>query len=304
MTRTQANGLLVVAAFLWGAGNVAQKTVLDDIGPLTAVGLRCLVAALVLAPFFLDFERMPHVRQLQSHQQGMLKLAMPVILTFAMAMTLYQIAAGLTTVTNTGFLVNISIVITPIIGWVLLHQKPSFMVWPAAFITLIGAYLMSGGLLMRLNVGDGLAIASAFFYSLWMVFLGRFMVACGKAGLITFAQFAFTATVCLIFGLLLEPINLAGFQSALPELLWLGVASTGLGYLLQAIAQTHTSASEAAVLVSGEAIFGAVFAFVLLGETLNGPALLGALLIISGICLVQINLASYAIKLPANGGRL
>jgi drug/metabolite transporter (DMT)-like permease len=304
MTRTQANGLLVLAAFLWGTGNVAQKTVLEDIGPFTAVGLRCLVAALVLAPFFIDFERRHHKRQLQTHQQGMLKLAFPVILTFATALTLYQTAAGLTTVTNTGFLVNTSIVITPIIGWVLLRQRPSVMVWPAAFITLTGAYLMSGGLMMRLNAGDALAIASAFFYSLWMVFLGRFVLAYGKAGLITFAQFAFTGTVCLIFGLLFEPINFAGFNSALPELLWLGVASTGLGYLLQAIAQSHTSASEAAVLVSGEAIFGAVFAFVLLGETLNSPGLFGALLIVSGICLIQINLVSYAIKLPANGGRL
>ena len=51
--------MLFMAAFLWGAGNVPQKTVLDDIGPLTAVGMRCLIAAFILAPFFAKFDLNP-----------------------------------------------------------------------------------------------------------------------------------------------------------------------------------------------------------------------------------------------------
>lgn len=43
--------MLLLAAFFWGSGNVANKTVLTDIDPWTAVVLRCLVAVLVLAPF-------------------------------------------------------------------------------------------------------------------------------------------------------------------------------------------------------------------------------------------------------------
>jgi drug/metabolite transporter (DMT)-like permease len=279
--RAQANGLLLLAAFLWGSGNVAQKTVLDDIGPLTAVGLRCLIAALVLAPFFARFE--------SNLSSGILKSATLVIATFAVAVTFYQMAAGLTTVTNAGFLVNIAIIVTPIIGWVMLHQRPNAMVWPAAILTLIGAYFMGGGMLSQPNMGDALAIASAIFYSFWMIFLGQFVVAHGQAGLITVAQFAVTGTICLFFGLLFEPVSVAGLQSALPELFILGIASTALGYLFQAIAQAHTSASEAAVIVSGEAIFGALFAFVLLGETLNSGGILGALLILSGIGLIQLN---------------
>ena len=156
MGRAQANGLLMLVAFLWGAGNVAQKTVLEDVGPFTAIGLRCLIAALVLAPFFAHTETNP--------MKGKLRSALKVIATFAVAVTLYQMAAGLTSVTNAGFLVNIGIVITPIVAWALLRQKPSVLVWPAACLTLIGAYLMSGGMHSQFNLGDKLAVASAVFF--------------------------------------------------------------------------------------------------------------------------------------------
>lgn len=295
VTRAQANGLLLIAAFMWGAGNVAQKTVLEDIGPLTAVGLRCLIAALVLAPFFARFDHKP--------MRGKFKSALFIIATFAIAVTLYQISAGLTSVTNAGFLVNISIVTTPIAAWLLLRQKPCVMVWPAGLFALIGAYMMSGGVISELNLGDVLAIASAVLFSFWMVFLGHFVTLYGQAGLITLAQFFVTGFICLITGLLIEPVSVAGLTSALPELIILGVASTGIGYLFQAIAQTRTSASEAAIIVSGEAIFGAMFAFTLLGETLSLQGLIGAVLILSGIGLVQFNPPYELEKARLEGGQ-
>ena len=280
MGRSQANGLLMLTAFLWGAGNVAQKTVLEDVGPFTAVGLRCLIAALVLAPFFARIETNP--------MKGKLRSALKVIVTFAVGVTLYQMAAGLTSVTNAGFLVNIGIVITPIIAWVLHRQRHGFVVWSAASLALTGAFLMSGGIHSQFNLGDTLAITSAVFFSFWMIFLGEFVVRHGQASFISLLQFLVTGFICLPIALLVEPISISGLKSALPELLILGVVSTGIGYLLQAIAQAHTSASEAGVILSGEAIFGAICAFVMLGETLDHQGLFGAILVLSGIGIVQL----------------
>lgn len=46
MSKVQANCLLLLAAAFWGFGNVAQKNVLDHLDPLSAVGMRCLIAGL------------------------------------------------------------------------------------------------------------------------------------------------------------------------------------------------------------------------------------------------------------------
>lgn len=284
MGRTQANGLLLLAALFWGSGNVAQKTILEDIGPFTAVGMRCLIAALVLAPFFARASSSPVANTTKSK----IKCAAMVIATFAAAVTLYQFGAGLTTVTNAGFLVNTSMVLIPVVSWLLLRQAPGVFIWPAAGLTLLGVYFMSGEALTRFNPGDALALASAGFYSLWMISLGHFVKRHGQAGMITLVQFFATSIFCLPVGFAFEPISYSALQSVLPELLLLGVVSTGLGYLLQAIAQGYTSASEAAVIVSGEAIFGALFAFVLLGESLDAFGLFGAALILAGIATVQL----------------
>lgn len=91
---------------------------------------------------------------------------------------------------------------------------------------------------------------------------------------------------------------MAGLRGALPELLLLGVVSTGCAYLLQAVAQCHTTASEASVIVSAEALFGAICAFILLGETLSAQGFIGACLIFGGVLAVQIQLPEKRRAIP------
>ena len=99
MSNTRASGLLILAALLWGLSNVPQKTVLDDVGAFTAVGLRCLIGAVVILPFVwrdlagpARIDRRTCVRFLE------------VALLFTGAILLQQFASGATTVTNAGFL--------------------------------------------------------------------------------------------------------------------------------------------------------------------------------------------------------
>lgn len=80
----QANLMLLLAAALWGAGNVAQKTVLEHIDPFSAVGLRCLIASLLIAPL-VAAER---ARPAPGWMASLLRVAGP----FALAMALQQAA--------------------------------------------------------------------------------------------------------------------------------------------------------------------------------------------------------------------
>lgn len=49
MTRLQAHLMLILAAACWGLENIPQKTVLAHLDPFTAVGLRGLIGALLIA---------------------------------------------------------------------------------------------------------------------------------------------------------------------------------------------------------------------------------------------------------------
>lgn len=147
---------------------------------------------------------------------------------------------------------------------------------------------MGGGHMTTFSSGDLLSLASAVCFAIWMISLGEFVTRYERAGLITILQFCLTALICLPVGLVIEMPTTTAIMAAAPELLFIGVISTGGAYLLQAIAQRHTSSSEAAVIVSAEAIFGAFAAMLILGEQLSNQRAIGACLIIASIILVQI----------------
>jgi len=257
--------------------------VLDHVGPFAAIGLRCLLAAAILVPLVL-YEGRPR------HGAGFKAMALILLtgVSFAAAVTILQIAYGHTTVTNAGFLVNTTTVMMPFAVWALLGYRPPFLVWPAAMAAVAGAYLMSGGGLSQFSYGDGLCLLSAAFYTVWMVFLGEYVRQFGGAGLLSAIQFALTAAICLPLALVFEAPAQHQLLTALPEIVFLGVVGTGIPYLLQGVAQRHTPACEAAIIVSAEALFGATGAFVLLGERLTPLAAVGAAAIATAIVVVQI----------------
>jgi drug/metabolite transporter (DMT)-like permease len=80
----------------------------------------------------------------------------------------------------------------------------------------------------------------------------------------------------------------AGLIAGTPTILYGGLLSVGIAYTLQVIAQRHTHASDAAILLSSETLFAALAGVLYLGERLNSLQMTGAVLIFSSILLVQL----------------
>jgi len=66
------------------------------------------------------------------------------------------------------------------------------------------------------------------------------------------------------------------------------VISGGLAFTLQVVAQRWTKAADAAILLSSEALFGALFGALLLGERLGPSGIAGCVLILAAILAVQL----------------
>ncbi|MFT3988870.1 DMT family transporter [Aestuariivirga sp.] len=283
MSRVQANFVLVLVAALWGTGNVAQQSVLEHIGPLLANGLKCAFAIPVLLPVMLKGGRSPRAMD----REGWL-LAALIMTSYVLGTTGYQAGFAFTSVSNAGFMVNTATVLTPIFSWWLLKEKPTRCMFLAAVMTFAGVFFIGGGSLGSFSLGDVICLGTAFCFAIWMICLGEFVRLYGRAGWITMLQFSATAIVCVGGSFAVEPISMTGIVAALPLLIFLGVIDTGFAACLQAYAQRHTSATEAAVLVSAEAIFGAAAAYLILNEHLGSLALVGALMVMAGIFIVQL----------------
>lgn len=284
MPRTQANLLLLTAGAMWGMGFVAQSTAMDAIGPLLFIGLRFAIAGLSMLPFALRESRRAS-EPLAGHQWRAFLLIG--VLLFG-GMTAQQVGLLTTTVTNSGFLTGLYVVMVPFFGVILFRQWPHRIVWPAALCALLGIWLLSGGGAVALHVGDWLTILCAALWALQVIFIQRSAAGTGRPVTLAVTQFAVTAVIALALAFVFEPVDIAAIRSAAPEIVYAGIFSGGIAFTLQVIGQRYTTASQAAIFLSTEAVFAALFAAIFLSERLPAAGLIGCVLIFSAILLVEI----------------
>lgn len=284
MPRHLANLLLLLAGAIWGAGFVAQSTAMDNIGPFVFVGLRFLVAAIILAPFAWSESAKTDTKLSHAHLRGFLLIGMSLFV----AMALQQVGLTLTNVTNSGFLTGLYVVFVPFIALFVLRQKPHKVIWPAVLMTFVGIWMLAGGSLAGLNSGDLLSIGCAFVYAVQVILVGRYVGPSGRPLTLSFVQFALAALVGLCVGVATEPFELNSIAAALPEILYAGVVATGLAFTLQVIGQRYTTAPQAAIFLSTESLFAALFAALLLGEQIPTLGYAGGALIFLAILLAEL----------------
>jgi drug/metabolite transporter (DMT)-like permease len=279
MSLHQATALALLAAMCWGAGNVAQKTILEHLDGWAANGITSLVGMMVLLPLMLR-----EGRKTLPPATGSLPLLIGISLLFTFASTVMQFGYGLTTVANAGFLVNTDAVLVPALAWAILSQRPHFAIWPASVAALLGVFLMAEASWSRLTSGDLLALLSAAGYAVWILAVGHYAMRYRRPVLMTVVQLGVSGVICVLVGAGANGLPTTGsLMAALPEILMLGLVSKGLAYVLMAIAQQHAPPSTAAILVSAEAVFGALMAALVLGETLSLVRGVGGICIILGV---------------------
>lgn len=284
MTRVQANLLLLLAGAIWGAGFIAQSTAMETLGPIWFIGLRFAVATLVALPFaFLEKAR----AKSPVRPKDTLGFVLTGLVLFAAA-AFQQVGLLTTTVTNSGFLTGLYVVFTPILTVLLLRRRPHWIVWPAAFMASFGIFLLSGGTLAALTVGDMLTIFCAVLWSVQMICVGVFAGRSGRPIALSIVQFAVCAVLGCAAGALFEPISLAAIRGALPEILYAGFLSSGIAFILQNVAQRYTTAPQAAIFLSSEALFAALFGVLLLGETISPAGYVGCTIIFLAMLAVEL----------------
>jgi drug/metabolite transporter (DMT)-like permease len=242
-------------------------------------GTRFLIGGLVLLPLarrrLYNFKKVP-----------LPGIALAGAVLFAAA-ALQQLGLQYTTAGNAGFITGLYVVLVPLIlaaGW---RQQPSRMVWVAAGLAAAGLFLLSTAGQLRLAAGDALEFAGAILWAFHVILISRLVrrmevlqlaigqnIVCGLLNIM----------VVLVSGA--EPVlsDLAGAGWAV---LYTGVFSIGVGYTLQVFGQKVAPPADAAILLSMEAVFAALFGWALLGERLALVQLLGCGLMVTGMVLAQ-----------------
>lgn len=288
MSRLQANILLLLAGAVWGMGFVAQQTAMQSIGPFLFIALRFSIATLVVLPFAL--------RESVNSDNQLKPLKVRDVITFVLVgialfvgMAFQQVGLLSTTVTNSGFLTGLYVVFTPFLAVLIFREWPSHVVWPAALLALLGIGFLSGGSLVGVNRGDLLTLCSAVAWALQVVLIARFVVQTGRPLLLSVVQFAVTALLAFagVF-IMQESIVWEHIKAASTELIYTGIFASGLAFTLQVIGQRYTTASQAAIFLSSEAPFAALFGAIFVGDRIGLIGVFGCVLILAAMLLVEL----------------
>ncbi|MEZ5844063.1 MAG: DMT family transporter [Hyphomicrobiaceae bacterium] len=300
MRRIHADLLLLLTALIWGLAFVFQKTAMAHIGPLTFLCVRSVIAALALAPLALR----------EGRQSGgglvpgrLWPIAIVAGTLFFLGGALQQIGLVTATVTNTGFLTGLYVVLVPLIGLALFREHVTRIIWLAVALAFVGTWLLGGGTLAGFTHGDWLVAAGAIFWASHLHAVKR-SGHHARPVAFTFAQFVVIALFAGAGAISFEHIDAARLWAARGELAYVGLLSSALTFTLLAVAMRHTSAAEGTIIVSLETLFAAFAAALLLGERLPAIGWVGAALMFSASLVVQVAgaRAEHAARKMANAG--
>jgi drug/metabolite transporter (DMT)-like permease len=275
--RLRADMLLLLAALLWGSAFVPQRLAAPHLGFFLFNGLRFLLGAAILLPF---------VRPRRWPTKSFFHWSSIAGVLLVGAAACQQAGLKFTTVGNAAFLTGLYVVLVPVVLLVFWRQKMGWRSWAGALIAAAGVFLLSVDDQFRLRDGDALEIVGAVLWALHVVVVGR-AVAKVEVLLFSVGQYLIAGALSVLLGLVLEAPTLPGLADCWWAIVYIGVFSVAAGYTLQAVGQRHAPAADAAIILSMEAVFAALFGHLLLGESLAAQQVWGCAMILGAIVVVQ-----------------
>ena len=284
--RLWADLLLLLVAVVWGSAFVAQRLGMEQVGPFAFNAARFAVGALTLVPV-VGWRRL-HSTSREDIRRG----AILGLLLFAAA-SLQQIGLIWTTAGKAGFITGLYVIIVPLLLALFWRERVGWLGWIGAGLATAGLFLLSvsgfGAALdqLRLAPGDGWVLGSAAVWALHVIAIGR--IAPGRDPLrLALIQFVVCSLLSFPAALLLEPGSWLGLPLAAPAILYAGVLSIGLGYTGQIVAQRAVGSTRAAIILSTESVFAALFGWLVLGEALKPQQLVGCGFMLAGMLLARL----------------
>jgi drug/metabolite transporter (DMT)-like permease len=209
---------------------------------------------------------------------------------FAADLAFFNSAVMATSAANAALLGVNAPIFVALGGWVLHRERPTARFWPGFLLALAGMIAIVGTDVLvhpALGVGDLLAVAGAFCYGIYLVYVQR-----GRAGMDTLSFSAWSTGVgalCLLPVCLLAKQPLVGFSGrSWAALVALALVSQVMGQLLVAHALGKLPATLSSIVLLGQAPLTALLAWPLLGERIRPGQIVGGALVLAGIAVVSL----------------
>jgi drug/metabolite transporter (DMT)-like permease len=268
---------LVAVTAAWGSTFFLIRDVVQQLSPTDFLAVRFSIAAVLMLVIFWK-----PVRALGRRE---LAVGCGLGAVYGLAQVLQTIGLAHTAASRSGFITGTYVILTPLFAALLLRDRIPRPTWFAVALASAGLAVLS----LRdlgFGYGDALTLASAAAYALHIIGLGRFSKPGNAAGL-SAVQMVVIAVVSLVSAAP-NGIELPSGAGAWTSVVYMAVIAGAGAIWAQTWAQSHLTATRAAIVMTLEPVFAAFFAVVSGQESVTTRMLLGGALVVGAMYVVEL----------------
>lgn len=276
----RAELILIFTTILAAVGWIFSKEAIAGLPPFGFIGLRFIVASLILAPFCLAaFRRTPWQDTLRAMGVGF-------FLGGSIFCWIYAVSIS-PTLGEGAFIMSLSMLFVPLLAWPLFGLKPNRSFWLSLPIASVGLFMLSWNGVWQVAINQLWFLIAAFGLALHFNFNSRYSARLSSMLLTTLQLFT---AGCL--GLLLSfSVETWPQQISVGTWKWFILSvllATSLRYLMQTIGQKSVHSANAAIIMLLEPVWTLLFSVWIYHEALPLNKIMGCILLLSALLLYRI----------------
>lgn len=279
MNRLAAAAALLITTFFWGVTFTIVKDAISHVDVFVFLAQRFVLASLILLPIAV-------LRGGRPTWQAVFHGSLMGLFLFG-AYAFQTIALLYTSASNTAFLTGLNVVLVPLLGALFLRHNVRPNVAFGAVLAIVGLFFLCTEGTWKFNSGDVLAAICAVSVTIHLLLTGVF-ASRSSTWWLTTVQLAvvgiLSTAACFIKG-----VPVTEWEPDIAWTLFVCVFfATIFAFLVQTFMQKWISSSHTALIFCSEPVFAALYAWIAAGERLGMHGLAGAVLILGGMVLSQV----------------
>jgi drug/metabolite transporter (DMT)-like permease len=279
ITKANAQFFLLLNALFWGSSYIWSKMLLKLLPPFFILFICSILGLLITIALF--------KKHLKAFSKRNIAICILISLVSVASNSFCMLALTRTSSVNTAFIVQLSIVITPIIMSIFYRKAPTLKIIVSALMAMGGIYLITCyGKGLVANLGDIFALCNAVCFSLYIALQNKFSDEVNPIQF-TFFQHATNIAAFLSLALIFETGSVS-FWNALSPLFFVLVGLNALVIIFTSLFQSsaikYVRPENATILYSFEPVTTALLGAIILSEKFTGiHAIVGCFIILFAV---------------------
>jgi len=272
----RADLLLLLVTLIAAAGWIFSKQALQDFPPLLFIGIRFLLAGvLLMIPAFRD------LRMLVQQKTIIPVMRLGLLMTCALLCWILGLKHG-SHLGEGAFITSLGVVLVPLMAWLVYRERAQLSTWLSLPVAIFGLMLLSleGGI--SLAAGQLWFLSAALLFSVHFVLVSRMALAV-PALILTAVQLLMVGFGGILVSAFVEVWPGSVSHAALGWLFASAFIATSLRFAVQTYAQSLAPASHVALIMTLEPVWAALLAAIIYDEEMSVLQLGGCSLIFTAM---------------------